>query len=146
VGRHHGLLGGVARAVGPGKVQEAVRREAVADDDPVEVEVQALSLGLLGEVLPHLAELLRGDALAFREVLLLGPVVVVGEVRVQLVALPGDLDAVPVREAGQRLLEAALAHVAPWALHIGPNLYLHACRNERAPGPYSRRRGPDVST
>ena len=73
---------------------------------------------LLGDVREHLPHLLHRHALAAREVLDLGAVVVLGERRVELVGVPGHLDVVPVLPGAERRLESALADEAPRARHV----------------------------
>src|SRR5687767_6323455 len=45
--------------------------------------------------------------------------------RVELEAPPGDLEAVTLGKARERLLEATLPHVAPRARYVGPDFQLH---------------------
>ncbi len=133
VSRQQGFLDGVGDSVARGQMQEVVPSHAVGDDEFVEVVVQTLTRGLFADVPDHRLDLIARHTLAVGEVFDLGAVEVFGQRRVQLVAVPGDFDAIGVREVTQSGFEAALADEAPGARDVRPDVNLHVCRNGLSP-------------
>src|SRR6185437_11533928 len=91
----------------------------------VEVVLEALGGGEPGHPLVHPAGVVDRHPVLPRQVLERRPAAD-GRVRVELEALPFDLDLAGPVEAGERRLEAALADVAPGTDHVRPDLDFHS--------------------
>ncbi|MBA2282546.1 MAG: DinB family protein, partial [Acidimicrobiia bacterium] len=131
VGGEHRLLHLVLATPGGPQVDQAVGVEGAPGPGDVEAEVEALVIGDAAHALVHGLGLVAGDAVLRRQPAdeVDGPA---GRcVRVELEAAPHDVDLVGVGEARQRVLEPALADVAPGANDVGPDLHLHGASQHR---------------
>jgi hypothetical protein len=115
-----------------GEVDQAMGVERVARLCHVEAELQPGAGSGLGHPLVHRERLVARDVELLRQAV--GQGLGCGRRgRVELEAPPLDLDIVTAVEQRERLLEPALADVAPRADHVGPDLDLHVTlRSSRA--------------
>lgn len=114
-----------------GEVQQPVHVEGVPVVTALGAVAQPLGSGVGGDVVLGLLCLLRGEPVLLAEHLDHGGGVALRAARVELEGTVHHLDLVPVREGGQRLLEPRLAHVAPGAGDVAPDLDAHVLHLSR---------------
>ena len=110
-------------------MEQPVRVERVAAAHPVEAELEPFAGRSLGHLRVELACPVDAQAVLAGEVLIVVAGALCGRMRVELERAVGDGDVVSVLELLERLLEPALADVAPRADDVRPDLNLHVRHN-----------------
>ena len=118
-------------ALGQGEVEQPVRVDRARVHGLEQPEREPLDRGELSELLLHLAHLVLGAAVLAGQHRGGQLVAVLRGARVELEGAVDDLHLVGVLELGQRGLETALAHEAPRADDVAPDIDPHACANGR---------------
>jgi hypothetical protein len=117
-----------------GQVQQAVRVAGIATAQAGHVERQPVPDGALLHLTLGILGLLQGHPVLARQQFDGRGGGIGRGIRVEFEGPVRHLDLVTMRPAGQRLLETALAEIAPWTYDIGPDLNLHSRCNAPAAG------------